>query len=272
MNRGEIAGAFRSYDEAMSSRILCAAIAGLVSLAPRAIDACSCVPPSAQLFSPGDVEAAPTNSRVTVAVPHSAQTADLVVRPVGGPAVAVSVERHPTGSLDVIVLSPTQPLPPNTRFEVALVNQEGHPRTFVFGTFATGSERDDTAPTLEPIGNPVFHDTIVMAGTSCASPERFIEVPLGKAIDPKRPEAPILYGIWLLEGGAKIDPKSQPHFVLGAHEGTLTIGARSMCTWLDPVLPSGPRNMRLGIVAIDEAGHRSALQERRLTVPAGKTP
>lgn len=252
----------------MSARLLATAGALLSLLVPRVIDACSCAHPSPQLWAPLDTSPAPFDTRVTVAVPKTVPSEGVLLRPVGGQAIPRSLSRHPSGAFDMLVLTPEQPLPKGQRFEVAVVDPDHHPQTLVFGTFATGDDEDDDAPTLGPVGQVSYHAEVVSPKTSCASLERWLEIPLGGADDPHRPQATLLFGVWLSSTG-KIDPKAPPTYVLPQRDDVVVIGRQHRCSHLGAELPSGPAKVAIGIASIDEAGNQSPMQRRSVLISKG---
>lgn len=225
--------------------------------------ACSCIPADAQLWSPSGRGPAPLNARVTVLVPTHGSAGQVLVRRVGGTAIDVSEQVHDIGEMRVAVLVPKRPLTANTRYEVALTNRPRHPKTLVFGTFATGDRNDDQAPSFaRPTAVDYFAETRSRM-TSCQSRERWIEIRQAAAID-AREHSSVVYGVWLTTGG-KPDVTAPPNWLLPMDGDLLVIGARHMCSSLRPDLPKGQR-AALAVAAFDDAGNRSTVHQLMVTM------
>ena len=245
-------------------RLLMVALVALsLTLDVTPSDACSCMFPQSKLWSPSDGGPAPLNARITVLVPSYPGYGRMVLRPVGGSAVDVVEQAHDVGATTVKVLTPKQPLAADTRYELAMTARPQHPKTLVFGTFATGDTTDDKAPAFaQPTAIDYFEETSSRM-TSCQSHERWLEIRQAAAVD-ARGHSTVLYGVWLSETG-KPDLTAAPTWILPMEDGLLRIGARHMCSFLRPKLPDA-RKAQVAVAAFDDAGNRSAVHQLRVSM------
>jgi hypothetical protein len=230
------------------------------------VNACSCVPPRPVLLSPESSIQAPLNTHIRITLPTYLK-GNLVFRKHQGADVPFQRFDSPAQRTPHIALVPSKPLDPDTRYEIALVNPEAHPSTFVFGTFVTGKDVDSTAPT-----NPKITRTVVNAHrssmmTSCAVSTPWAQIFLNKSEDPGRTDVPILYAVWSATGKNKIDLNGPPTAFVREDGGKLKLGRTSYCDPDEfPLPPTG--TVSLAIAAVDSAGNRSAVQRTTLTMSA----
>lgn len=229
--------------------------------------ACTCGPPDLQVWSPTDGEPAPLNARVTV-LRRTRSKGELMMRPVGGEPIATSKQTFDAGWRTIVVLTPAQPLAPNTRYEVAFVQQIYHPTTLVFGTFETGDHRDSKAPSLAPLQQAVFHDQVMRGSTSCGSRERWLEIELSPARDDRA--GAVLYGLWVADAQGKLDLKEPPLAIVPMGQTRLIFGGTDMCSAAQVPLPKRLGRLPFAVAAFDAAGNRSAAQRGVVTVPPPK--
>jgi len=237
-----------------SISFLLMALAVAATLHPAPSEACSCAAPQPMLLSPRDETPAPLDAILRISMSPN-EPGDLVLRARGGAAVPFRASRRTLGWVSQIELVPTAALAPDTRYELALVRKDQRPSTYVFATFATGTERDDAAPKL---GAP--HAAVAVEQVRegmCSSAGRAIEVGVRPASDPGRPAAHLLYGVWLPDAQGKLDTSAAPSFFDGAWEGTIRFGTIDLCDPLKVELPSGPHKTTFAVAAFDEAGNRS---------------
>jgi hypothetical protein len=231
-------------------------------------NACSCSPPQPKMLSPARLSSAPVNSRVRVVLPKFLK-GNLVLRKHKGADVPFQRIDSSNQYMPDVEIVPKSKLDSNTRYEVALVNPEEHPTTFVFGTFVTGSDIDSVAPTDAKITRTVVnaHRSSVM--TSCAVGTPWVQVFLNKSEDPGHTDVPVLYAVWASTGKNKIDLNAPPIAFVEEKDGILKLGRTSYCDPDDFPLPMNG-SVSLAIAAVDQAGNRSALQ--RTTVVISSPP
>lgn len=229
-------------------------------------DACSCAPPRPEMLSPARLAKAPVNARVRLTLPNYLK-GSLVLRKHQGADVPHQRIDSAGRSMPHVELVPKQQLEPNTRYEVALVNPEEHPSTFVFGTFVTGTDVDTVAPTDPKITRTVVNAQRWSAMTSCAVGTPWAQIVLNKSEDPGRTDVPVLYAVWAATGKAKIDLNGPPTAFVQEAEGKLKLGRTSYCDPDEFPLPTNG-TVSLAIAAVDPAGNRSAVQRTTLVMSA----
>ncbi len=247
----------------------------LVFLA-RDSEACSCAGPRETLLSPTRVDDVPLNAKVRVEAPPSTAggggASKIVLRVHGGKTVDVTARVGKQGSVDLHELTPSGGLAPSTQYEVAVIDPSAHPSTTVIGTFKTGTATDTTAPSLDSINlPPPAASGKVMMLTSCSTSGPRVHFESVSSVDPGRPNAQLLYGVWLGDASGKIDTTKPPVRILPAWQKTLTVGHASLCSVHDFPFPSTAFAW-LGVAAIDEAGNRSAVKTFRIDVKAVTVP
>jgi hypothetical protein len=231
---------------------------------PEDASACSCIGPSERLVGPDRVDDAPLGVHVRFEVPLQASRANLaVLRTVGGPKVDASLRTWPDGSLTFAELTPSKPLQPNTRYEIALVDPAMYPSTTVLGTFATGTASDATPPKLLTIGTAVARGNVHAGGGDCSIHGPWIEVGPVQAEDPGRPTARLMFAVWLGDAAGNVDTTKAPTALVAEYKGTLTIGQRSLCDPHDFPIPKTPF-ATLAIAAVDESGNTSSPRRVRV--------
>lgn len=230
------------------------------------VDACSCVPPRPVLLSPESSVKAPVNTHVRIALP-SYLKGTLVFRKHKGADIPFQRFNSPAQRTPHIALVPSQNLEPDTRYEIALVNPEAHPSTFVFGTFVTGTDVDSTAPTNPKITRAVVNAHRSSMMTSCAVSTPWAQIFLNKSEDPDKTDMPVLYAVWSASGKEKIDLNGPPTAFVREDGGKLKLGRTSYCDPDEFPLPSSG-TVSLAIAAVDSAGNRSAVQRTSLVMSA----
>lgn len=245
-------------------------VALAASLLARDAAACSCAMPEPEMLSPRRGVAAPLDTKVRVLLPVHRGNGRLELRKVGRGALAVRSTKSSLGELDLIELTPVQPLDPIGQYSVAWIDDTKSPSTLVFGAFRTSSERDSTAPALEALGPAVVHRIPSAIGSMCQLPNPWVEISGVRASDPGRPNAAPLIGVWLANAAGRIDTQKPPTSVLPVGEnGVLRISNASLCNPLKfPFPPRG--NVVLGIAAVDDAGNASSHRTVRLNLSAAR--
>lgn len=237
----------------MSPRWLPLPLVLLASLSWRGpAEACSCASPRAHLLSTDRV---PLNGQLVVRLPGRASGQLLVREALGGPAMEVTLQRYAAGTSDVVVVRPKTPWKAQHRYELVLESSNGrHPRYVVFASITVGTVEDEKAPKLDRPIRAVLRDEQVLKGTSCQSAERWIEVE-GK---PAEDEGEVFYAVWIAPASTRIAADAEPDVLVPAgDDGQLSIGARSMCDWFRPKLPTKVGRYQLQVAAVDGAGARS---------------
>ena len=225
--------------------------------------ACSCMEPEPRLLSPARGASAPKNARVRVVVP-AYSAGKLSFRKHGGGEVAGKRVESKLANSTEVELTPDQPLEPDTRYEVAMVDPARHPSTLVFGGFRTGTDTDAVAPTSAKLGRATVNGKRWSTGTSCAVDTPWVEIPVSGSKDPSRDGATLLYAIWTANKQGVIDTAAPPTSWVEAREGKLKLGRTSYCDPDDFPLPRSG-SVTLAIASVDEAGNRSPIQ--RLSIP-----
>jgi hypothetical protein len=251
-----------------------------LALVARDAGACSCAGPQETLVTPSRVDDAPLNTKVRVEVPTqqgpTPPATRLVLRVHGGKEVDTQARVAKQGDVDLHELTPLGGLAASTQYEVAVIDPNRRPKTIVIGTFKTGTTSDQTAPSLDAITfNPPAPTGAgngrVMVLSSCSISGPRVHFESVAATDRGRPNAQLLYGVWLGDATGKIDATKPPTRLLQPGQKTLTVGADSGCSVHDfPFPKTGFAD--LGVAAIDEAGNRSALRTFRIDVKAVTQP
>lgn len=248
--------------------MLAAAALGALGLAAHDAGACSCAGPGTTLLTPAHAEAAPLNTRVRVRT-ASGGRGRVVLRAHGsGAEIAVTERRTPYGAtLSAVEVTPSAPLAPETRYEVAIWDDQLHPPLRVFGTFRTGAAADTTAPRFDKIGAVRAARAVRYGGGSCQAPGPWVTIDGIDASDPGRADAQLAMGVWVGDASGRVDGASPPVAVERPHQGSLQLGRSSVCDPRDFAFPSAV-SLWLGLAAIDEAGNRSPMRKVRVDLPA----
>jgi len=160
--------------------------------------------------------------------------------------------------MPTVELVPSAPLAPRSVYEVWLVDRSPFARTILAGAFRTGAERDASPPvwgglTGARVDDPMWpHATITLAGDCGES--LYVDLSGPPASD----EGPVLYGVWTSAATDALDYSAPPVAILraGSTSTFLSIG-RLGCWPVEVPLPKAD-SLRVGVVAIDLAGKRSA--------------
>lgn len=247
-----------------------AALAALAGAAPpRQGRACSCIVGSPfRLLTPAGGKAAPLNARVRAEVPAGA--GGVVLQRLDGGEVPAAARAFRTGGLvDVIELTPRNPLAPATRYRVAQIDPARHPATVVFGSFQTGDAVDKAPPRLEPLGQATGRRVSAPQGSACEVEGPWVEIEGVRASDAGRPEAQLAFGVWAGDAAGRVDATKPPTAILSADEGRLFVGRSSLCAMNDFPFPKRGGPLWLGVAALDEAGNASPVQRLKVELPGG---
>jgi hypothetical protein len=246
-----------------------------VAVLVRDAGACSCMPPEPMLLTPQRGEDVPANAKVRVEMPSSAYrnaNGQLVLRVHDGADVETKARKISGRTIEVVELSPVAPLAVDTRYEVVTIDSQRHPPTHVLGTFKTSPKptNDTTAPRIDRMGS-VQAEKGGQLRTSCSVPGPWIMANDLASSDPGRPDAQLLYGIWLGDAAGNVDTTKPPTRMLRGHGTSLLIGQSSSCSFHDFPIPSTPFAW-IGIAAIDESGNQSPVKKVRVDLAGAKTP
>lgn len=254
--------------------LLCVLVSPLVT-GVRRVEACSCAQPRPSLLTPNRADAAPVNTKIRLIMPRAQDpanpqvTGEIVVRQVDGPVVAVASRRIPDGEIEIVELTPSTPLLPETTYEVEIVRATVRPAIYVIGTFTTGVNTDATPPAITRLAATRADPEAI--GRTCRVDDTslLVEVAAG---DPGRPEAQILYGVWRADASGRIDPTRPPTTLLELErafdggEPELHVGRATMCDPRTFALPKS-KHATLGIAAIDEAGNAGPVRTVVVRLP-----
>jgi hypothetical protein len=226
--------------------------------------ACSCVGPHDVLVGPDRAADVALNTKVRLEVPAGTKRANgAVLRVHEGDKVDASVRTFADGSLTFVELTPGKPLSSKTRYEIAIVDPADYPSTTVIGTFETGTTTDTTPPKLDSIGTAVARGNAHPGGGDCSIRGPWIDIGPIRAEDPGRPNAKLLFAVWLADASGNIDVAKPPLVLVAPHKETVTLGKRSLCDPHGFPVPSA-QAVSLAIAAVDEAGNTSAAKRVRV--------
>jgi hypothetical protein len=249
-------------------------VVGAVGTAQRA-SACTCMAPRARVLTPSDTAPAPRTARVRVELPARAlMNAQLLLRVVDGPVVKVMTAQRTLGAAVQIQLTPTLPLAVKTRYELALVRkqlpQSTGPHTLVFGTFVTGEQRDHDAPRFAGIHHTRALEQKQAMGGMCAIAALWGELSARPAVDPKRPNARLLYALWIADERGKLQLSTHPAAFLTMHEGKIQVSDASLCKLMK--IAFRREAVPIAVAAVDESGNRSKIHRTTLDFTHPLTP
>jgi hypothetical protein len=231
--------------------------------------ACSCIGPELEVLSPRRPDGLPLNARVRVAMPAvgaGQAFPRLALRVHGGAEVVGRTRVYPDVAESVIELTPTAPLSPSTRYEVAVIDPSQHPSTTVLSTFVTGTSVDTAAPVLDGLGVVSGHVSTRSGGGDCTIPGQWVTIEGWKAHDPGREHPELVFAIWGANAQGILDTNRVPDALLSPSEynRSITIGRSSLCSTRDfplkgPIVP-------LAVAVLDEAGNASAPRRIRVDI------
>lgn len=266
----------------MLPRLLFASGIAFVALTARDAPACVCARfKSVVVLAPNRLDETPRNTRVRLELSpnyvEGSSARRVVLRATGSGTIVPTLEYGPTpkeGVSAVMELAPRTLLEPRTRYEVAVLSPKvgAYPSTQVVTTFVTGTTIDTVPPELDPLGKVtvgglpksksigVAGGVVVIVDDSCGGDTPHVAIDRVSARDPERPNARLVYGVWLGDRKTgKIDYARPPTGIfLAGDSGSLVIGARDSCAMEFP-FPDAP-SATLGVAALDEAGNQSKPQ------------
>jgi hypothetical protein len=231
-----------------------------LALAPGAASAICGQPPPVDVWPHHDSGAAPTNTRVVIAMARGwrrGATLSLRTAPLPGKPrapIAATERAWTTTDVERATLVPDAPLAPRTAYELWTSRGE------IVGLFTTGDAPDTTPPTFRGVeGARVLERT---GPIECGLP-RLVANGKALATDDRTEQRDILYAVWA-EPGA-IDYTKPPRGWTTAEDDrrgrgfTLTYGSTEQGD--DDLDLPAKRPLRIGIRAIDLAGNASAPSE-----------
>lgn len=250
-----------------------AALLLLVLLPVRPAAACSCVTsseprdPDVRLL--GGEQPLPTNARIRLVYEGGAVRSDdrktllpaaaitHVVRTASGAAVAVEPHVIKTSVEAYVELVPHKPLAPRTRYEVVLTH--AGEKEYLVGRFLTAAALDRTAPVFAGVQRAVLRQ--VGGGECTIGP--LLNIFLTPATDTGK--APPYYAVWTAPADGAIDYGAAPAAYRYQSGGVLQLHNGYKCSGrsggLNTFALMGTPGVRVGVVAIDAAGNRSAARE-----------
>jgi hypothetical protein len=222
----------------MFGRVSIACLSLLALLArPTPAEACSCSRPGV-VVTPNATAPAPTNAvvRVTWWVgPVKLDESSLQLVAAGKtPQPVVTTQRSlQSGDQRTVLLTPSAPLEPATRYEVLGTSAPGG-KPGVVGAFTTADAADTAAPTWSGVKKAAYvHEPAVCCNCSTGSPYVRIDLASGDKLEPG-----LVFGVWVLpEGEAKAAKDAPPTALVDSWSGVLYLGHKSTCS---------PRNFELG--------------------------
>lgn len=251
------------------------AFSAIATSSEREAGACSCGGPDIALVAPERVDDAPLNAKVRIDAPSAGAVTPGASGPIlrvhDGGRVVPSTSRTiaPGGSSSSLEITPTSALAPSTQYEIAMLDPSRVPATIVIGTFKTGTTLDTTAPRLDSVGNVSAYKNVNASGSSCQVPGPWVTIDGLRAEDPGRPNAQLVYGVWLGDAAGNVDTKKPPTSVQRLDNGRLHVGQTSLCDPNAFPIPKAPI-MWLGIAAIDEAGNTSPARRVRVDLAGAR--
>lgn len=196
----------------------------------------------------------------------------LVDKQSGG-EVAVAERRVDAGWGLMALLSPKAPLRPNAQYEVVVAQDKQRAK---LGEFRTSAVEDPSPPAFPGVESSHYTPPEVpppMNGL-CSSGREHVELKLAPPRDDQA--SSVLYLVWLSDDRSRIDFTAPPRHaqLLGPGERTLQIGSSSKCNaeGLSWAARPGQTELRVGLVAYDEAGNASQPTERVIQLGAVGKP
>ncbi len=241
----------------MSIRFLLPLAVFVSILDARGAFACSCAFSDVAVL-PTKSATAPVNTVIRIRVPGrllpfvtGTRSVGIVVRAAeSGKKVAIADrEDIKSGRVSFITLRPKHALAPNTRYEVAALLSEG--RDYPLGELTTGAKADRKKPELGGVAEATYHHEPAIC-CNCSTGDPYVVLRL------KDSRGASLFAVWAGPVDGEIDYDKPPLTYVAARGRTLVLGHASACSVNNFDFPSGAKSIRIGVVAVDMAGNRSA--------------
>lgn len=230
---------------------------------------------------PAPLRPAPRTTHVWLTAPLAWAGTSLTLRPapvgVAAPLdIALDRRDAPGPEETTIELAPRAPLAARTRYELRAAGGAASPPR-ILSTFVTSEALDDAPPAWSAklrIRPAIAADPRVVQLVEPRAPTVVLDGDL--AADAGSPADAILFGVWIAGPSVAIDYARPPTTYLrqdqrarvvgpgGAVTLALALGAADACSPVNFAFPAA--STRLGVVALDLAGNRSAAAE--ITLPA----
>jgi hypothetical protein len=206
-------------------------------------------------------------------LPSPEQLRLVLVDKQSGGEVAITERRVDAGWGLMALLSPKAALRPNAQYEVMVAMDKQRAK---LGEFRTSAVEDHTPPAFAGVESSTYTPPEVLTQSSglCYSGREHVEL---KLTPPRDDQAgSVLYLVWLSNDGSRIDFTAPPRHsqLLRASDRTLQVGSSSKCNaeGLSWAARPGQTELRVGLVAYDEAGNASQPTERVLPLGAPGKP
>jgi hypothetical protein len=284
----------------MMRSVVVLAFATALLARPAPAHACSCSRPGVEV-SPTAGVPAPLNAVVRVTWPTDVTldeaTVVLVVRgkqakadakkdakkdrkkaPPAPPDTPIEVDRVKLqqGNVHILLLTPRQPLLPETQYAVLAASAAGG-KAAVIGELKTGKDTDTAAPEWAGVARATYlHVPAVCCNCSTGDPYAQVELTdRSKTTDDLTPADAVVYGLWPAD--ATVDRTTPPLVIIKDWSGKLFFGHKSKCSpanFVFPALKKGQSSYALQIAPIDLAGNvgKPAPITLELLKPVTKAP
>ena len=202
-------------------------------------------------------------------LPDPAELRLAIVDKQSGSEVAVTERRVDAGWGLMALVSPKAALRPSAQYEVVVVQDKQRAK---IGDFRTSAVEDHSPPAFDGVESSSYTPPEVPPPNNglCNSGREYVQL---KLTPPRDDQAgSVLYQVWLSDNGSRIDFTAPPRHaaLLRASDRTLQIGSSSKCNaeGLSWAARPGQTELRVGLVAYDEAGNASAPTERVMVLGA----
>lgn len=202
-------------------------------------------------------------------LPRPEQLRLVLVDKQSGGEVAAVTRRVDAGWGIMMLLSPKAPLRPTAQYEVVVAQDKQRAK---LGEFRTSAVEDHSPPTAAAMESSRYTPPEVPPPSPglCSSGREYVELKL--APPREDPASSMLYLVWLSDNGARIDFAAPPRHaqLLPPGDRVLKVGSNSKCNaeGLSWAARPGQTELRVGLVAYDEAGNASPPAEHVIALGA----
>ena len=202
-------------------------------------------------------------------LPNPAELRLVLVDKKSGGEVAVAERRVDAGWGLMALVSPKAPLLPNAQYEVVIVKDQQRAK---LGEFRTSAVEDHSPPAFDGVETSQYTPPEVPPPNNglCSSGREYVQLKLTPSRDDQAGN--MLYLVWLSNDGSRIDFTAPPRHaqLLRAGDRALQIGSNSKCNaeGLSWAARARQTELRVGLVAYDEAGNASQPTERVIVLGA----
>lgn len=190
-----------------------------------------------------------------------------------GAEVAIAERRVDAGWGLMALLSPKTLLRPDAQYEVVVAKDKQRAK---LGDFRTSAAEDRSPPAFAGVESSRYTPPVVPppSGGLCDSGREHVELQLTPPRDDQA--GSMLYLVWLSNDGSRIDFNTPPRHAQLARLGdrTLQVGSSSKCNaeGLSWAARPAQAELRVGLIAYDEAGNASQPTERVIPLGAAGKP